>query len=119
MTVVEVSSNSDDLGAAPQIVPEPERPLDQLQLKEVVSAAVVRIQEQSVGLVSLELQLQTAVGGRVPLPEPGVRVLTPVEHEPCHRGPQYQCHGRRPHCRGLHGVQSSAVPRRAVLSSVL
>lgn len=81
MTIIEIPSHSDNLSTAPEVVPQPQRSLDQLQLEEVIRPPIVGIQHQPVGLVGLELQLEAAIGGCVPLPELRVRVLAAVEHE--------------------------------------
>lgn len=57
VAVAEVVADRDDLGAAAQVVPEPERALDQLDLEEVVGAAVVRVEQQPVTLLGLEFEL--------------------------------------------------------------
>lgn len=54
MTIVDVSTDGDYLCATAEVVSQPERALDELQLEEVVGAAVVRVQHQAVGLLRLK-----------------------------------------------------------------
>ena len=82
VAVVEVPAHCDDLGAAAQVVPEPQRALDQLDLEEVVRAPVVRVEQQAVRLLGLELELEAAVRAAAPLAELGVGLRGAVQQEP-------------------------------------
>lgn len=44
MSIIKVVANCYNLSAASQIVPQPQRSVDQFQFKKIVSAAVVCIQ---------------------------------------------------------------------------
>lgn len=66
MTVAEIVADRDNLCAAAEVVPQPERALDQLHLEEVISAAVVCVKQQPVTLLGLEFKFQGAVQAGVP-----------------------------------------------------
>ena len=107
VAVPEIVADRDDLGTAAQVVPQPERALDELRLEEVVRAPVVRVQKKAVPLLGLELELQRAVQPRVPFPELGVTRGRALEHE--RHGDLAQQHDQqrqqRAHVsdRGMHG----------------
>lgn len=79
--VAEVSANGDDLRTAAQVVPQTQRRLHQFYLEEVVCAAVVRVQEQTVALLRLELELQGAVQRHVPSSKLREAARRAVQHE--------------------------------------
>jgi len=81
VAVTQVVADRDDLRATAEVVPEPERALDQLYLEEVVGAAVVRVQQQPVTLLGLELEFQAAVQTGVPLAELRVAGRGALQHE--------------------------------------
>ena len=57
VTVAQVVADGDDLCTASEIVSQPERALHKFHLEEVVSAAVIGVQQQTVALFGLELEL--------------------------------------------------------------
>lgn len=63
--VVQVVADVDELGAlVEEVEPQPEDPLDELELEEVGLAAVVRVKDEAVRLVGRELERE----GRVHVP---------------------------------------------------
>lgn len=81
VTVVQVAPHRQHLRAATQVVPEPQRAFHQLDLKKVVGAAVVCVQQKPVRQLRLELKLERAVQASVPLVELRVRRLRALQHE--------------------------------------
>lgn len=80
-SVTEAFADREDLGPASEVEPEPDAAFDQLELEEVVIAAVVGVKQDAVRVVGQELELDGRVRPRVPLPELGVRGLRPFENE--------------------------------------
>lgn len=81
MAIIEVPPHSDDLGSPAEVVPQSQCSFNELQLKEIISSTIIGVQQESIRLVRLELQLQTSVCRRIPLSELGVGVLPPVQGE--------------------------------------
>lgn len=118
VAIVEVVPDGDDLRAPAKIIAQTQRTVHQLQLKEVIRPAVISVQQQPVGHVRLELQLQGPVEARVPFTELGVGVLF-VEHErevpvegDGQEAEQYVAH--RPDVIRAHGCRCSPCGARAV-----
>jgi hypothetical protein len=119
VAVAELPADGDDLRPAAEVVPQPEGALDELDLEEVDGAAVVGIEQQPVALLGLELELEAAVEGGVPLGEARVargraveeqaaRPLPGPEGQEGRRGEEDRPHvpgprGRPAHPRGLRG----------------
>lgn len=80
VSIMQIISDGYNLCASSQIISQPQRAIDKFQLKEVVRPSVVGIEQQTVGLVSFELEFEGPVEAGVPLTELRVRVLL-VEHE--------------------------------------
>lgn len=72
VTVVQVPADGEDLGAAPQVVPQSEGALHELDLEEVVGAPVVGVEQQAVRLIRFELELEASVRPASPFPELGI-----------------------------------------------
>jgi len=85
VAIAQVMTDRDDLRAAAEVVPEPERALDQLHLEEIIGAAVIRVQQQPVTLLGLELEFQGAIQTGVPFAELCVAGRRALQHEgTCH-----------------------------------
>lgn len=80
-SVVQIPADRYDVRTAAQIVPQPNRSLHQLNLEEVKRATVVRVHQQPVRLLRLELKLHAAVQTAEPFPELRKRILRTVQHE--------------------------------------
>jgi len=109
VAVVQVAPHRQHLGAAAQVVPESQRALHQLDLEEVVGAAVVRVQKKPVRQLRLELELQRAVQTGVPLVELRERRLRALQHETHdarEREHRRQVHGQR----GAHHLDRQHPP---------
>ena len=109
VAVAEVVANGDDLRTAAEVVSQSERALDQLHLEEVVRAAVVGVEQQTVALLGLELELQRAVQASVPFSELRVTSRRTFQHErhghlaeQHHQERQQRAHVAG-HERGMHG----------------
>lgn len=80
-SIAEALADREDLCSASEVEPEPDAAVHQLQLEEVVVAAVVGVKQDAVRIVGQELELDGRVRPRVPLPKLSVRCLRPFKNE--------------------------------------
>lgn len=69
VAVVQFPTHGDDLSSATKVISQPQCSFHQLQFEEVVGAAVVGVENQSVGLFRFELQFEGPIQSGVPLAE--------------------------------------------------
>lgn len=81
VAIVEVATHRDDLRASAQVEAKTQGALHQLDLEEVVGAAVVGVEQQAVGLLGLELELEAAIGASSPFSKLGVGVRGAIQVE--------------------------------------
>lgn len=67
VSIVQIISDRYNLCASSQIIPQSQRAIDELQLEEVVLSSIIRVQQQTVRLVCLELKFKGPVEVSVPL----------------------------------------------------
>lgn len=79
--VAEVPAERQQLRPAAQVVAQPQRPLGELELEEVVGAAVVGVEQEPAGLLGPELELEPGLGAGVPAGEARVAGRGAVEPE--------------------------------------
>ena len=128
VAVAQIAADRQDLRPGSEVVPQPQSSFHQFQFEKVKFPAVVRVDEQAVGLRRPEFQLQSAVQSGVPLAHLGVRVLRsfqrerrrsgclpPATRRPAEHGQPSDQHRPKPfaHCFHHGSLSSYAAQRRA------